>query len=314
MVDMDVRLRRALAPRVVGSRRLPSPLLLILAAIGAALLLVIVTTSWTVGTDEQAYWRAASRFAAGGQMYDPTALPGDNSFGYWYPPPLAQALIPLTTFLSPEAFTLAWTVLLLGCLWWLAGRDPIVALALIAFLPVAVELRVRNVHLLLAVLTVLALRRSALFWVPAAAIKVAPVLGVVYLVAARRWRDALVTSVVGVVVLGLSVLLAPSAWQDFFSVVLTQAATSGASILPVPFPIRFAGGLALALAGGILSFRGRNLTGEMLLVCGLVLANPTLWVTALSMLIAIVPLRRSAGGHFPESASTVPQLREVTAT
>jgi len=72
--------------------------------------------------------------------------------------------------------------------------------------------------------------------------------------------------------------------------------------------------MAIALAGGILAFRGRNLTGEVLLVCGLVLAIPTLWVTALSMLIAIVPLRRTAGRLYPESASTMAQLSEVTAT
>jgi len=254
----------------------------------------VITTSWSVGTDEQAYWRAASRFASGGSMYDAAALPGDSSYGYWYPPPLAQVLVPLTSLLSPEAFTLAWTALLLACLWWLGGRNVFVALALIAFVPVAVELRVRNVHLLLAVLTVLALRRSSLFWIPAAAIKVAPVLGLVYLAAARRWRDALVAGIVGAVVLAASGLLAPAAWQDFVAVVLPQAGPTGASILPIPFPIRFAGGAALAIVGGLLTRRGNARAGETLLVLGLVLANPTLWVTALSMLVAIVPLWRTA--------------------
>ena len=278
---------------------MPSPWLIVAAAIGASLLLVVATTSWTAPTDEQAYWRAAARFAAGGSMYDASALPGDASYGYWYPPPLAQVLVPFTGLISAEAFSVLWTVLLLGCLWWMAGRDPLVALAFIAFVPVAVELRVRNVHLLLAVLTVLALRRSALFWIAAAAIKVAPVLGLVYLAAARRWREAVLAGVVGAVVLAVSVLLVPDAWRDFVGVVLPQAGPSGASILPIPFPIRFAGGGALAIAGGHLAWQGRTRLAELLLLLGLVLANPTLWVTALSMLIALVPLWRTAPTEQP---------------
>jgi Glycosyltransferase family 87 len=287
------RLQAAFAPRVVGGRTMPSPWLILAAAIGASLLLVVATTSWSAATDEQAYWRAAVRFATGGSMYDASALPGDASYGYWYPPPLAQVLAPLTGLLSADAFSVAWTVLLLGCLWWLGGRNPLVALALIAFVPVAVELRVRNVHLVLAVLTVLALRRSSLLWIAGAAIKVAPVLGIVYLAAARRWREAFLVGGVGAAVLALSFLLARDAWRDFFAIVGPQAGPSGASIVPLPFAVRFAGGAALALLGGQLAFKGRVRLAELVLLLGLVLANPTLWVTALSMLVALVPLWRS---------------------
>jgi len=281
--------------RVVAGRTLPSPVLLLLAAIGLFLLLVVATTSWSMGTDEQAYWRAATRFAAGGSMYDPTATPGDANYGYWYPPPLAQVLVPFTSFISPGLFSAIWTVLLLACLWWLGGRDLLVALALIAFLPVAIELRFRNVHLVIAVLTVQALRRSWLFWIPAAAIKVAPVLGVLYLASARRWKEAILVGVVGGAVLVASVVLAPTAWQDFMALVIPQAGTSEASLLPIPFPVRLAVGIVLALAAGHLAHKGRQRAGEGLLVVALVAANPTLWVTAMSLLIAIVPLWRTAG-------------------
>jgi hypothetical protein len=304
---------RALDVREVRGRIVPSPLLLALAAIGAFFLLVVATTSWTGATDEQAYWRAAVRFAEGGSMYDPAATPGDTSYGYWYPPPLAQVLAPLTSVISADIFSVLWTVLLLGCLWWLGGRDVLVALALIAFLPVAVELRVRNVHLVLAVLTVLALRRSSLFWVPAAAIKVAPVLGVAYLVAARRWREAVMVGVVGGIVLLLSVALAPTAWADFFSLVLPQAGSSGASIVSIPFPVRFAAAAALALIGGQLAVRGRELAGESVLVGALILANPTLWVTALSLLVALVPLWRHPPGSIAERAGPFAAKPEATA-
>jgi hypothetical protein len=313
-------LARLSAPREIGGRRLPSPLLLLAAAIGTFLLLVVATTSWGAPTDEQAYWRAAMRFAQGGAMYDPTTAVGDASYGYYYPPPLAQLLAPLTFVLPSEWFSVAWTILLLGCLWWLGGRSVFVALALVAFLPVAVELRVRNVHLVLAVLTVLALRRSSLFWIPAAAIKVAPVLGVAYLVAARRWREAVVVGAVGSVVLLVSVVIAPDAWRDFFSLVVPQAGTSGASILPIPYPVRFAAAGALALIGGRLSVQGRARAGEGLLVGALVLANPTLWVTALSLLVALVPLWRhppadpGAGGGVQPVTPVAPTARAPGAT
>lgn len=281
-------------PRLVAGRLVPAPALIAVAAIGAFLLLVAATMAWSVGTDEQAYWRAAERFAAGGSMYDPSATPGDASFGYWYPPPLAQVLAPFTSLISDGAFSAIWTVLLLACLWWLGGRNVLVALALIAFVPVAIELRFRNVHLVIAVLTVLALRRSWVFWIPATAIKVAPILGVVYLASARRWREALAVAVVGAGVLALSVILAPGAWQDFFTIVLAQAGTSEASLLPIPFPIRLAVGLVVAVVAGQLALRNRQRAGEGMLVVALVAANPTLWVTALSLLVAIVPLWRTA--------------------
>ena len=296
---------RLVAPVEVGGRRLPPIALIVLAAIGASLVAIIAATEWRHFNDEYAYWLAGERLAAGAPLYDLAAAP-NTPFAYWYPPPLAQVLAPLTSFVAADAFSVAWTVLLLACLWWLAGRDVLIALALVAFLPVAVELRVRNVHLLIAVLVVLALRRSWAFWVPAAALKITPVLGVVYLAAAGRWRDAVKVAVLGLVVLGFSVALAPSAWREFLDVVGLRAGTDGGSILPIPFAIRFVAGAILAILAGLLTAgriatgRFPRPTGEVLLVIGLTIANPTLWMTAFSLLVAIVPLWRTgrdgAGG------------------
>ena len=239
-------------------------------------------------------------------LYDPAAAP-NTPYAFWYAPPIAQVLAPLTPFISPEAFTFAWTVLLLGCLWWLGGRDLLVALALIAFLPVAVELRTRNVHLILAVLTVLALRRHWAFWVPATALKIAPVLGGLYLVAAGRYREALGVGLLGGAVLGVSVVLAPGPWADFVAIVGGRAGSDGGALIAVPFWVRFGGGAVLALlagwiarsgSAGPLGFLGER-RGEVLLVVALTLANPTLWATALSLLVAIVPLLRTPPRRVP---------------
>lgn len=289
---MAAILRAFVAPVRFGTRSLPPLGLVILAAVGAVFLAVVATTSWRTFNDEHAYWMAASRLVAGQPLYDATAAP-NTPYAYWYPPPFAQALAPLTGVLSAEAFSVIWTALLLACLWWLAGRDVLVALALIAFLPVAVELRVRNVHLLLAVLLVLALRRSWLFWIPAAAIKVAPALGILYLAAARRLREAALVAGVGLTILTASFVISPAAWSEFVAVVWPRAGTDGGSLMPIPFAVRFLAGAALAALGG----RAGGRRGEALLVIGITLANPTLWATALSLLVALLPLWRSAPGE-----------------
>lgn len=259
--------------------------LIVLAGIGASLLLVVAVNRWATPSDEHAYWLAAQHLVAGQALYDQAAEPG-TPYAYWYPPPLAQVLAPLTPLVSDEVFSAAWTVLLLACLLFLGDRRLLVALALIAYLPVAVELWFRNVHLVLAVLVVLALRWSPLFWIPATAIKVTPVLGVPFLLAGRRYRDASLVVVGGLIVLVISLVISPEAWRQFLEVVVVRGGTSGSSLLPVPYPLRLFLALILAVIGGRMADR----RGEVLLVVALVIGNPTLWMTALSLFAAAVAL------------------------
>ena len=279
---------------------------LILATLGASLLLVVALTRWGIPSDEYAYWLAAKRLVAGLPLYDPSAAPG-TPYAYFYPPPVAQVLAPFASFVPDAIFVAAWTVLLLACLWWLGGGNAFLALALVAFVPVSIELWYRNVHLLLAVLIVLGLRRHPAFFAVAAAIKVTPVLGLAYLVARGRYRDALIAGFLGFMMLLVSLLISPAAWQQFADVIGASAGTVGASFVPVSFPVRAATGLVLALAAG----RLRPRLGEPVLVVAIVIANPTLWVTALSMLVAVVPLLR-----WPASAvrGSTPVLRADAST
>ena len=272
-------------PTVVGRLTLPPLGLVVLATIGAALLLVVALARWGVPSDEHAYWLAANRLLDGLPLYDPAATPV-TPYAYWYPPVLAQALVPFA-WMPAMWFTAAWTVMMLACLWWLGGRNVLVALALVAFPPVAVEFWFRNVHLVLAVMLVLAVRRAWLFSA-GASIKIAPGLGLFWLAARGRWRDAAIAGLVGVSILAVSYALSPQAWADWIAIVTSRGPGDVASFLPIPYVVRAVAGLVLVVVAG----RLRSPWAEVGLVVGVTIALPTLWMTALSLLIAVVPMWR----------------------
>jgi hypothetical protein len=275
-------------PMAFGERRFPPLALLVLAAIGAVLLLVVAFYRWDTPSDEHAYWLAARRLADGLPLYDSTAT-SITPYAYWYPPIVAQVLVPFAVVLPEMLFTAGWTVLMLGCLWWLAGRNLFVALALVAFPPIAVEFWFRNIHLILAVLIVLAIRSRPAWFSIGAAIKISPGLGIAYLLAQRRWRPALVAAGFGVGLLAASILLSPEAWRDFLGIMLSRGPGDVSGFLAVPYIARAIVGLGLA----VFAARLPKGIGDVLLVVAIVVALPTLWFTALSTLMAVVPLWRS---------------------
>jgi hypothetical protein len=185
-------------------------------------------------------------------------------------------------------------------LFWLAGRDVLRALALIAFPPVAVEFWFRNVHLFLAVLVVLGLRHASAAFAVGAAIKVSPALGIPYLALRWRWREAAIAAAVGAAMLAASVALSPDAWRAYVQFALSVDPLQQSSFVAVPLPIRAAAGLVVA----IVAARLPRWAGDPLLVVAVTLALPSLWFTGLSMLVAIVPLvaaeQRARAERLPE--------------
>lgn len=268
--------------RSIGGR---SIWLIVAAAIGASLLLVVALARWGAPSDEHAYWLAARRLFEGQPLYDPTVTI-ITPFAYLYPPPLAQVLVPVAAVVPDWLFSVGWTVLMGLALFWLAGRDVLRALALVAFPPVAVEFWFRNVHLFLAVLVVLGLRGASGWFAVGAAIKVSPVLGVPYLAVRGRWRDAAIAAGIGLAMLVASVLISPDAWRAYLDFVLSTNPLQQSSFVAMPLPIRGAAGILLALVAGRLPRR----LGDPLLVVAVTLALPSLWFTGLSMLVAVVPL------------------------
>lgn len=263
-------------------------LLVVLATIGACLLLVVAVNRWAEPSDEYSYWVGGHRALTGQPLYDPTDT-FVTPFAYRYPPIVAQVLAPIVAVVPPLAFTAAWTILMLGCLWWLAGRNVLVALAMCAFPPIAVEFWFRNVHLILAVLLVLGLRRWGGWFAVGASIKLAPGLGLLYLAARGRWREAAVAAGFGGVLLLVSIALSPDAWRQFLDITLARGPTDASAFLPVPYFVRAVAGVVLTVVAARLKPR----IGGPLFVVAAVLALPTLWFTALSTLAAVVPLIRA---------------------
>ena len=285
--------------RSIGGR---SIWLILAAAIGASLLLVVALARWGAPSDEHAYWLAARRLFEGQPLYDPTVTI-ITPFAYLYPPPLAQVLVPVAAVVPDWLFSVGWTILMGLALFWLAGRDILRALALVAFPPVAVEFWFRNVHLFLAVLVVLGLRRASGWFAVGAAIKVSPVLGVPYLAVRGRWRDAAIAAGIGLAMLVASVLISPDAWRAYLDFVLSTNPLQQSSFVAVPLPVRGAAGILLALVAGRLPRR----LGDPLLVVAVTLALPSLWFTGLSLLVAVVPLileDRAARDSGADSATT----------
>ncbi len=255
------------------------------AALGATFLAVVVVIFWAEPNDNLAYWLAGSRLAQGEPIY----VLGDAAFApyaYHYPPPLAQVLAPLTIFVPTIAYIVAYRALLLLAVWDLAGRTMLAMLALIAFIPVAVELRFENVHLFIAVAIVLGLRRWPFLFAIASVVKLSPGLGIVYLVLRRRWRDAAVACVVGAAIVGASIALDAGLWQAWLDSVLGRAGMVGNSLIPVPYAARAAAGLALTVVAGVLGRR----TGELLLVAAITVANPGLSLAGFAVLAAVFPI------------------------
>ena len=271
-----------------GSRDWQRIALVVLAAIGAALLAIVVVLFWQNPGDNYAYWLAAQRLVAG----EPVYVTGEAAFApyaYHYTPPLAQVLAPLTLFLPSIAYIVGYRVLEILTVWCLAGRAMLPMLALIAFLPVAIELRFENVHLFMAVAIVLALWRWPLLFAVAASVKVSPGLGIVYLVLRRRFRDAAIAVVVGAAICAVSYVLSPNLWQEFLAAIGDRAGITGNSLIPVPYVVRAIAGLVLAIAGGIVGRR----RGELLLVLAITAANPNLALNGFAVLAAAVPVWRA---------------------
>lgn len=263
-------------------------LLLPFAAVGASLFAIILGTFWREAGDNLAYWIAGDRLAHGRPVYAPPEI-AFEPFAFHYPPPVAQALAPLALVLPPLVFIAAYRALLLLTVWYLAGRRALPMFALLAFIPVAIALRIENVELFMAAALVLGLQRWPWLFTLGAIVKVSPGLGLVYLALRRRWRDFALSAALGLAIVGVSYALAPQLWVEFLDAIAGRAGLVGNSLIPVPYWLRAGAGLLLSIVAGL---RGGR-TGELLLVLAVTIANPGLSLQGFAVLAAAVPIWRA---------------------
>jgi len=259
--------------------------LVLLATLGGCLLAVVMFTYWTGAGDNLAYWLAAQHLAAGQPVYTASDI-AFEPYTYHYPPPLAQILVPLTVVLPTVGYLTLYRALELLATWELAGRRMLPMLALIAFLPVAIELRFDNVNLFMALGILLGLGRWPWLFSVGAVVMISHGLGIVYLALRRRWLDAAIAALAGALIAGVSVAIAPDLWRSWLDAVTGRVDIIGNSLLPVPFLVRAGLGLVVTIAGGLVGAR----RGELLLVAGITIANPNLAVNGLAVLAAAVPI------------------------
>ena len=119
-----------------------------------------------------------------------------------------------------------------------------------------------------------------------AAIKLAPGLGILYLLLRRRWRDAGIAIAVGLVILLISVVIGPSAWSGFIATVQSRGPGDISGLLPIPYFVRVVAAVVVTVMAGLV----RPRLGEPLLVVAITIALPTLWLDAFATLVAIVPI------------------------
>lgn len=263
--------------------------------------------------DDLAYWIAGHRLATGQPIYAPPEI-AFEPFAFHYPPAVAQVLAPITVVLPALAFAAIYRGLMLLALWDLAGRTMLKMLALIAFIPVAVALRIENVELFMAVGIVVGLRRWPWLFSIGALVKVSPGLGIVYLALQRRWRDVAVSVILGAAIVAVSFALAPELWRAWLDAITGRADIVGNSLVPVPYSVRAITGFALAVVAGLLGRR----PGELLLVVAITIANPGLSLQGFAVLAAALPIWLAGPDGIGGGQRTVdryrPQLREPIPT
>ncbi len=141
-----------------------------------------------------------------------------------------------------------------------------------------------NVTVFLAVAVVLALTRTAAWWMPVLLTKVTPGVGAVWHLARREWREFVIAVGITTLVVTAGFIVAPSLWTEWFRSVAAGPESYEVGHPLGPLPLR------LLFAVAVVAFAGMT-DRAWLLPIGLLVAVPGLWPLNLALLAAIPRLR-----------------------
>jgi hypothetical protein len=250
--------------------------LVVLGVLGGLRLFEIGPWSWPT-FDLWAYW-----LTRGGLDYD--GVRQGVTGAYLYSPAFAQAIAGLTALPWP-LFAAIWTVLAALPLAWLAGRHS-AGLLVVPFVFISVV--GGQLDAAFAAVAILGLRWPALWALPILT-KVTPGVCLVWYAARREWRSLGLALATTAAVVGVSVVLDRDAWRGWIDMLLRAEfpALGGYLIyLPLPLWLRLLGA-ALLVAWGARTDRA------WVLPIGLMLALPTVYLNAPTILAALLPFMRA---------------------
>lgn len=246
--------------------------------LGLSLLVIALSAPghpWSTAQEARCYWIPS--------LADPYRLSDWTSpVAYVYSPAFLQFIAPLKA-LSWTGFVVAWTALLLGAVLFLTGPR----LLWFGVLVAALELSGGNISLFLAVAIVLGFRWPAT-WAFVVLTKVTPGVGLLWFALRGEWRNLVVALGATAAIATGSALLMPLAWQEWLQVLISNAGRDGTwAAVPIALWLRLPMAVALVAWGARTNRRWTVPVASMI-------ALPALWYGSLSMLLALIALRRTA--------------------
>lgn len=246
--------------------------------IGVGFVIAVLTWLWALhfgsSTDSYAYWSV--------DIGDPWRAQVGAIGAFMYSPVAALIFAPFHSLPYPVFFVLWTTVLALVALWlcpptlWAPG-----------FVLLIGEIHQANIHILLAAAVVLSLTRSAGWWALPILTKVTPVVGLVWHLARREWRQIGVALVVTSAFVAASVVYSAGMWVDWAHFLLTNVSVAaGGPSIGLPLLPR------LAVAAVVVLYAARS-GRQWLVPIAVLMAMPVIWISGIPVfLIASVRLLR----------------------
>ena len=242
---------------------------LVLLALGV----VTYGSTYELGGDAHAYWAASLDDPyVGSVVGTPDA--------YLYAPVFVQALAPLKLLPWPVFFAV-WTAIPIAVLFYL--RAPY----LLLFPPLLDNLVQGNIHALMAAAIVVGFRYPAA-WSFMLLTKVTPGIGVLWFLFRREWRALAVASASTAALVLISFVINPQAWVEWLAVLADNSrvrVTYEYVGMEAPLAFRLPVCVALLAYG---AWTDRRWTVPV--AC--TLALPVVWLSGLTVLLALVPLWR----------------------
>jgi hypothetical protein len=248
-------------------------LIAVLSLLGVAVtayLFEVGTTTGSAGFDALCYWAFDMANPYGGKY---------GGVNFAYAPPIALAFLP-GHLLSFEQFHALWVASQFALLMWLGRRY---TLALLLFVPVAVELYNGNIHLLLAAAIVVGFRYPAA-WSLVLMTKITPGIGLLWFAVRREWRSLEVALGATLAIAAASMVVVPGWWVHWFEFLATDPSvdTPFLSFGP-PLPLRLAAAVFVVVYGARTDRR-------WMVPVAATIALPVLWYNGFAMAVAVLPL------------------------